>query len=180
MIDEKLRTTAGVFARRVCFAVLFAAALSATSCRKAVEKARRNIRFEGIEKIERQGLTGAELVLRVRNDTGHKLVLDEARMDVFYGDSRAAVLLLRERAEVERHATQSVTTRWQLKIADPLALYALVRKADAGDLSQVRVSYAVSGRGGPVPVNISREMVPLSEFLNIFGLTSQDVIDYLK
>ena len=38
---------------------LLAAAVSATSCRRAVEKAQRNIRFEGIERVERQGLTGS-------------------------------------------------------------------------------------------------------------------------
>lgn len=171
---------AGVVARWFCCALLLAAALAAPSCRRAVEKARRNIRIEAVERIERQGLTAAEAVLRVRNDTGHKLVLDEVRLDVFYGDSRAGTILLRERVEIERHTVESVTTRWQIKISDPLALYVLARKLKAGDFSQVRVSYDVAGRGGPVPVKISREMVPLSEFLNIFGLTLQDVENYLK
>lgn len=167
-------------ARIGCYALLLAAALSATSCRKAAEKAARNIHVEALERLERQGLTGAEAVLRVRNDTGHKLELDQARLDLYYGDSRAAAIVLRERVEVERHTVGSVPTLWRLKISDPLALYALVRKAETGDLSQVRVSFALDGRGGPVPVKISREQVPLSEFLNIFGLTLQDVTDFLK
>lgn len=168
------------FARKACCALLLAAALTTASCRKAVERARENIRIEAVERIERQGLTGAEAVLRVRNDTGHKLLLDEVRLDVYYGDSRAGTILLRERVEVERRWTGSVATHWQLKISDPLALYVLSRKVQAGDLSQVRVSFRIEGRGGPVPVKISRELVPLSEFFGIFGLTLQDVENYLR
>jgi hypothetical protein len=42
------------------------------------------------------------------------------------------------------------------------------------------VSYAVEGRGGPAPVKISRERMPLSDFLNTFGLTIEDVKKQLK
>ena len=80
------------------YLLLLAVAASAASCRKAVEKAQRNIRFEGIEKIERQGLT----------------------------------------------------------------------------------AYALEGRGGPAPVKISRDRMPLSDFLNTLGLTLQDVKNKLK
>ena len=54
------------------YLLLLAVAASAASCRKAVEKAQRNIRFEGIEKIERQGLTGAEIVVRRGTSTGSR------------------------------------------------------------------------------------------------------------
>ena len=149
------------------YVLLLAVAVSLSSCRRAVEKARRNIRFEGIERVERQGLTGAEVVVRVMNDTGYKLVLD-------------ATVVLREAVEVPRRTTDSFRTLWQLKISDPLALYVLARKVKSGDLSQVEVSYAVEGRGGPAPVKISRERMPLSDFLNTFGLTIEDVKKQLK
>ncbi len=50
-----------------------------------------------------------------------------------------------------------------------LALYVLARKVKSGDLSQVEVSYAVEGRGGPAPVKISRERMPLSDFFVHLG-----------
>ena len=156
------------------YVLLLAVAVSLSSCRRAVEKARRNIRFEGIERVERQGLTGAEVVVRVMNDTGYKLVLDAAEMGVYYAGGRVGTVVLREAVEVPRR------TLWQLKISDPLALYVLARKVKSGDLSQVEVSYAVEGRGGPAPVKISRERMPLSDFLNTFGLTIEDVKKQLK
>ena len=74
--------------------------------------------------------------------------------------------------------------RWQLPDMllhlGALALYVLARKVKSGDLSQVEVSYAVEGRGGPAPVKISRERMPLSDFLNTFGLTIEDVKKQLK
>ena len=145
------------------YVLLLAVAVSLSSCRRAVEKARRNIRFEGIERVERQGLTGAEVVVRVMNDTGYKLVLDAAEMGVYYAGGRVGTVVLREAVEVPRRTTDSFRTLWQLKISDPLALYVLARKVKSGDLSQVEVSYAVEGRGGPAPVKISRERMPLSD-----------------
>ena len=110
------------------YVLLLAVAVSLSSCRRAVEKARRNIRFEGIERVERQGLTGAEVVVRVMNDTGYKLVLDAAEMGVYYAGGRVGTIVLREAVEVPRRTTDSFRTLWQLKISDPLALYVLARK----------------------------------------------------
>ena len=105
------------------YLLLLAVAASAASCRKAVEKAQRNIRFEGIEKIERQGLTGAEIVVRVMNNTGYKLQLETAEIDVYYADGRVGTVVLREPVEVPRRTTGSFRTLWRVKISDPLALY---------------------------------------------------------
>ncbi|WP_418991792.1 hypothetical protein [Alistipes sp.] len=160
-------------------AILSAVALSMGSCRRAVEKARRNIRIEAVEKIERQGLTGAEIVVRVKNDTGYKLVLDQATLDIFYGRSRVGDVALRGAVEVGRRTTGSVSTRWRLRISDPLALYALSKKIGERDFSQVFVSFKIEGRGGPAPIKISQEKVPLSEFLNIFGVTIEDLKNLL-
>ena len=157
------------------YVLLLAVAVSLSSCRRAVEKARRNIRFEGIERVERQGLTGAEVVVRVMNDTGYKLVLDAAEMGVYYAGGRVGTVVLREAVEVPRRTTDSFRTLWQLKISDPLALYVLARKVKSGDLSQVEVSYAVEGRGGPDPVIISPQLITMSDFLNTFGLTIESV-----
>ena len=174
-LRRKIRVPNAVFSSLLLLAVILS-----TSCRKAVEKAQRNIRFEGIEKIERQGLTGAEMVVRVMNDTGYKLQLNMAEIDIYYSESRVGTIVLREPVEVPRRTTDSFRTLWRLKISDPMALYVLLRKVEAGDLSQVGIAYALEGRGGPAPVKISRDRMPLSDFLNTFGLTLQDVKNKLK
>ena len=139
------------------YLLLLAVAVSSVSCRRAVEKAQRNIRFEGIEKIERQGLTGAEIVVRVKNDTGYKLQLNLAEIDVYYAGGRVGTVVLREPVEVPRRTTGSFRA-----------------------MKQAGIAYALEGRGGPAPVKISRDRMPLSDFLNTFGLTLQDVKKQLR
>lgn len=151
-----------------------------TSCRRTVEKAREKIRIEEIERVELHGLAGLDVVLRVRNDTGYKLSVEHASLDIFYGTARVAGVVLREPVEVQRRTTESVATQWRLRISDPLAAYALVGRIRRDDLSAVAVSFAVEGRGGPAPVNISRERMPLSEFLNTFDLDSKQLKTYFQ
>ena len=148
--------------------LLTAMVLPMVSCRRAVEKARRNIRLEAVEKVERKGMGGAEAVVRVKNGTGYKLVLERAKVDLFYAGSRVMSIILHGRVEVPRRTTGSFTSLWRVRTTDPMAYYVMVKKIRE-----------VEGRGGPASVKNSEEMVPLSEFLNIFGLSLQDVKNYL-
>lgn len=162
------------------YTLLLAVALTAGSCRRAAEKARQNIRVESVEKFERRGTAGFDLTLRVMNDTGYKLALNAARLELYFGDSPVGEVILREGVEVPRRTMASVGMKWQLKISDPLALFALTRKFQSGDLSQMFVSFDIDGKGGPKKLKISRKMIPLPEFLNIFGVSTQNIKDYLK
>lgn len=159
--------------------LLSAAALSFASCRRAAERAREKIRLEAVERVTPRGLSGFDATLRVANGSGHRLVLESAEFDLYYQGSRAGGVTLREAVEVPKRTTLSVETRWRLRIADPLACYALVRRLRADDPSQICVSYDVRGRGGPVPVHLADEMVPLPQFLRMFGLTIEDLKNYL-
>ncbi|MEG1612158.1 MAG: hypothetical protein RRZ83_04060 [Alistipes sp.] len=163
------------------FALMLLLAVSLLpSCRRAVEKARQNIRIEAVEKVERHALSGIDLTLRVHNGTGYKLVLNNALLTLWLDGSRVGDVILREEVAIERHTTQSAITRWKFKIDNPLALYVLVRRIHANDFSQIEVSYAVNGRGGPAPIKISSEMIPLSDFLHIFGVRIEDIKTYLS
>lgn len=168
------------FGRMLFYMLLFASVLSLGSCRRAIEKAQRNIRIEAVEKAERQGLSGAEIVLRVRNDTGHKLKLKKASLEVYYAEGLVTKVALRKEVEVPRRTTGSVTTLWRIRTSDPMALHVMTKKIREDDISKIGVSFAVEGRGGPAPVKISQQMMPLSEFLNIFGLSLDDVKNYLE
>lgn len=160
--------------------LLLAVVLMTGGCRRAVEKSARKVRFEGIERVERQGLTGAEIVARINNGSAHQLTLASAEFDVYYDDSRVATVVLVDPVEIEPRTVASVTTNWRLKISDPLTMLVLYARVKAGQFDQIAVSCRVEGRGGPAPVIFSREKMPLSEFLNTFGFSIQDVQNYLK
>jgi len=154
--------------------------LTLPSCRRTAERLREKIRLEAIESVRRQGLSGAEIVARVANDTRYELQLERATADIFYGTSRVSRITLCEGVQLGPRTTASVTTRWRVRIDDLLALYALVRRVQRDDLSEAFISFSVEGRGGPVPVEFTRERMPLSEFMRIFDLELQEVKNYLK
>lgn len=150
------------------------------SCRRMAEKTREKIRVEAVERVEPQGFSGIEVVVRVVNDTRYRLLLERASFDLYAGANCVCGAVLAEPAEVARRTTASVATQWRLRIVDPLALYALVRRVRRNDLEQVNVSFSVEGHGGPASVNFSREKMPLSEFLNIFDLDLRELKNYFE
>lgn len=164
----------------ILYILILAVVVPATSCRKAAERARENIRVEAVEKFELRGVSGADVTLRVVNDTGYRLSLETAQADVYYGQSFVGSIVLCERLEVARKTTCSLPASLKFNVSNPLTLYVMVQKIAKEDISQVYVSYAAEGRGGPAPVNISRGRVPLSEILNTFGLDIEDVKNYIK
>ena len=165
--------------RLLLLGLLLAATLPLGSCGRAVERARERIRLEAVESVRRLGFSGAEAVVRVRNDSRSRLVLSEADLEFFLGGRPVLSARLPRPVEVPPPPPQRVVTRWRLPILHPLALPRLTRRLRAGELGPGAVSCRLRGRRGPVRVNISQEMMPLSDFLNIFGLTLQDVQNYL-
>lgn len=173
-------TGTGRFRRRLLPLVwMLAAVLPMTSCRKAVEKARENIKLEAIEKVQLTGLTGIEAVVRIMNETSYKLRLENASADILYAGGKAATVTLNGAVEVPPHTTCSVSSSWKISISNPITVYQLIRKVKADDISQVTVTFSAEGQGGPVPVKIARENVPLSDILDIFGMTLQDAKKYI-
>ena len=168
--------------RRIVWRCLAAAILLAAvaSCRQAVERSRSEIGIEAVERIERRGSAGAVAVLQVRNDSERTLVLRRARIGVSYGGTPVCELELRGPVRVPRRTTGRVTTLWRLRSDDPMALYVLERRIREGDLERIGIRYDLRGRGGVVPVNISAEMMPLSDFLNTFDLSADDLKNYLE
>ncbi|MCM1300164.1 MAG: hypothetical protein NC250_03425 [Alistipes senegalensis] len=165
--------------KHVLLLLAVAVALSFGSCRRAAERAAQKIHIDAVERIERKGLTGAEAVLRITNGTGYKLELQRADFTLYYAGRRVGTIRLHEGIEVGKRTVESVVTRWKVAVDDPIALLLTGRALQADDPSQLSVSCIVEGRGGPARINIDREKMPLSDFLNIFGITLQDVKKYL-
>ncbi len=165
--------------KRLFLLLAVAIALSFGSCRRAAQRAAQKIHIDAIERIERKGLTGVEAVLRITNGTGYKLELQRADFTLYYGGRRVGTIRLHEGIEVGKRTVESVATRWKVTVDDPLALLLAGRALRADDPSQLAVSCIIEGRGGPARINIDRERMPLSDFLNIFGTTLQDVKKYL-
>ena len=155
--------------------VLCAALCLLGGCRSTAEKMREKIRFEGVEAVRPIGLTGLELDTRVVNDSAHNLSLEDVTLLFYYQTSRLATIQLVEPLTLKRRTTAVLTSRWSVKVANPIALLAAGRALKQGDLSKLPVSLQATGRGGPVGVNIERDRIAMSEFLSIFGLEADQL-----
>lgn len=160
--------------------LLLAVVLGMPSCRRAAERARRDIAVERIVEVARLGSAGAVVTLHVRNDSRRTLRLDEARFELFLAGGLAAEFRLHEPVRVAARTTADCRTVWRVRTEDPMAYYALQRKIRAGETARIEVSAHVAGRGGGFPVKFSCERMPLSEFLNTFGATIEDLENFLE
>ena len=149
--------------RRLWCAALLLVAVAASSCSGAVERVRRNIRFEGVESVALHGLSGVDLTLRAVNDTGRTLrrCLASAR--------------LVDEVVLPRRSEASLGTRWRLQASDPLTLLLVGRRLQSGQTAEATVTWHARGRYGLASANLSQERVPLSDFLRNFGLSVDDL-----
>ena len=160
--------------------LLLSLALPMTSCRGIKERMREKIRFEGIEAIEATGLSSLKIDLRIANETAYKLELNRAVATLFFKESRVGSMTLKEPVVQPRRTTAPLATEWLIDIHNPLAALALVATLQQGNSAPATVSLDLEGKGGPKSVTISREKMPLSEFLNTFGIKAEDLTQLIK
>lgn len=161
--------------RLLLFVAVLSAALAFSSCGNTVRRMREGIAVEGIERVEPHSLSAVDVRFRVRNRTGMNLILRQAEFEVFSGSRSLLTVTLAGRVKIPRRTTGPVDTGWRLRVSDPLAFYAAVRKVRRGELDGIRVSCRVKGRAGIFHAEKSAEMIPLSKILNIFGLSITDL-----
>lgn len=169
-----------VFRRAAVVALAVVAAVVLPSCRGAVERARQEVAVEQICEVVRRGSAGATVTLRLRNDSRRTLRLDEVRLDLYLSGGLAAVWQLHEPVRIPRRTTADYRTLWRLKSDDPMAYYALERKIRGGEADRIEVAASVRGRAGAVRINFSSERMPLSDFLNTFGATLEDLENFFE
>lgn len=155
-------------------------AVCATSCRQTVEKMREKVEFIGVEDVRLAGLTSLEIDFSARNDTAYNLVVKEATITLWNNSSELGALHLAEPVTVTSRTTATFTSTWRIEIGNPLQLISLASKLRNNDPSGLYISVDVSGRGGPMPVKISREKMPLSEILRKFGAEMGDLSTLLN
>lgn len=169
-----------VFRRAATVVLAVVVAVLMPSCRGAVERASQQVAVEQVCEVVRRGSAGATVTLRLRNDSPRTIRLNEVRLDLYLAGGRAAVWQLHEPLRIPRRTTADYRTLWRLKSDDPMAYYALERKIRRGEADRIEVEALLRGRAGVVPLNFSAERVPLSDFLNTFGVTLEDFENFFE
>lgn len=138
------------------------------------------LRVEELTAFRRYGWTGMDLTLRVHNGGRRSLALSDARLTLWYGGGEAMRFELRGTCEVAGRTDAEVGMRWRTDLRDPAAGYLIDKKMREGALAAFAVTF--SGRlcrGGRCR-EISLPMMPLSDFLAIFGLSLADLQNQLR
>ncbi len=151
-------------------AFVMATLIALTGCRGKMERLREAVRFEGIEAVRIDRLPHVEIDFWAANGSAHNLAVKEAELDLRYRNKVVASLVLEQEVTLQRRSEGVITSRWRLHVRNPLAMISVAAELARGVEDHLAVDLRVVGRGGPIPINIFREKIPLSKFLNTFGM----------
>lgn len=176
-----MRGAMGSLVRRALLPVVaLAVALGVPSCRGVGGRAARGIRIEQVVQAARLGSAGASVTLRIRNGSRRELCFEEARFEFYLDGAPVAEFRLHEPVRIPERTTVDCRSLWRLRTEDPMAYYALGRRLRSGDTERIGISAHIEGRSGRYPVNFSCQRMPVSDFLDIFGLSINDIENFLE
>lgn len=164
--------------KRVVYLVLaVACALLLGSCNKErqAEKLREKIRFEGIEEIVPHGMSGVDAVVRVANETRHKITAEEGDLTLSYKGNRVLMLQLREAVELPKRFEGELKISTRMKVYDPLSAMAVLLRLLDREFDDMSVTLDAKVKAGPVRKNIFVADMDLPKFLSKFALSTEEL-----
>lgn len=146
-------------------------------CSDLARRTAEKIRIEGVGRVRTQGFTRLLLELHATNGTGRNLRLQEATVELYAPGTAepAATAVLLEPLLLRRRTTETLATKWRIDYAQALGWLPLLGALGRGDLDGWEVTFRLRGRYGPVSRNISRERIPVSDFLRTFEIDPRTI-----
>jgi len=147
---------------------------------------RRKIRIEGVESVERHAWTGADITLRMRNDSRRDLRMDSCTVHVFRTDAGRTdrmyigSLELRGGAGIDRRTESPVRLRMKMRMESPAAAQALWRRLADGETDGISILLEAKVRAGSRERRISTGILSLSSILNTFGVSDDEFSLYFQ
>ena len=154
----------------LCLALLAAATLS--GCHRYLAREVRIVPKD----IETYGSAGADVTLHVANRGGRPLRFEAAALSLAYDGGEVLRATLRDTVTVASGWEGDVRMRCRLRVPDRAALYAVQRKLQRAETQRMTVSFALRLRVGDAVRKIGRRRMPMSDFLNTFGLRPEDLL----
>ena len=154
----------------LCLALLAAATLG--GCHRYLAREVRIVPKD----VETYGSAGADVTLHVANRGGRPLRFEAAALSLAYDGGEVLCATLRDTVTVASGWEGDVRMRCRLRVPDRAALYAVQRKLQRAETQRMTVSFALRLRVGDAVKKIGRRRMPLSDFLNTFGLRPEDLL----
>ena len=154
----------------LCLALLADATLG--GCHRYLEREVRIVPKD----VETYGSAGADVTLHVANRGSRPLRFEAAALSLAYDGGEVLRATLRDTVTVASGWEGDVRMRCRLRVPDRAALYAVQRKLQRAETQRMTVSFALRLRVGDAVKKIGRRRMPLSDFLNTFGLRPEDLL----
>ena len=154
----------------LCLALLAAATLG--GCHRYLAREVRIVPKD----VETYGSAGADVTLHVANRGSRPLRFEAAALSLAYDGGEVLRATLRDTVTVASGWEGDVRMRCRLRVPDRAALYAVQRKLQRAETQRMTVSFALRLRVGDAVKKIGRRRMPLSDFLNTFGLRPEDLL----
>ena len=142
----------------LCLALLAAATLG--GCHRYLAREVRIVPKD----VETYGSAGADVTLHVANRGGRPLRFEAAALSLAYDGGEVLRATLRD--------TVTVASGWE----GDVRMRCRLRKLQRAETQRMTVSFALRLRVGDAVKKIGRRRMPLSDFLNTFGLRPEDLL----
>ena len=164
----------------VCVALV----AGATSCKKnadlplATEKG--EIRIEKFEGVERgKGLAG-DLLLSVSNGMRSNVTLSSGSVTVCYGDKPICTLALTGEVVLPKRVVSSVRVPVAISVTSPVLSYGLLAKFLRGEFDKMSLTLDAEMKVGVIRKKFHREELPLSEAMQLLGVSPDTIKKIVK
>lgn len=138
-----------------------------------------DITLKEVENISVQGFSRIDLSLKVENQSGSKLRIEDARMELCRGEMPLVDLMLSEPILIPRKSTSSIPVSLRLKLANPLGALSLMGDLKS-TLSQLTVSGEITAKAGWARKKIRFDDVPFTDFLRTFGADTDELFKMIQ
>ncbi len=132
-----------------------------------------------VENVSVQGFSRIDLTLKVENQSGSKLRIEDARLDLRHGEMSLVDLKLGQQVIVPRKSTSSIPVSLRLKLSNPLGALSMMSNLKS-TLSQLTVSGEITAKAGWARKKIRFDKVPFTDFLRTFGADTDELFKMIQ
>ncbi len=138
-----------------------------------------DIMLHEVENVSVQGFSRIDLTLKVENQSGSKLRIEDARLDLRHGEMSLVDLKLGQQVIVPRKSTSSIPVSLRLKLSNPLGALSMMSNLKS-TLSQLTVSGEITAKAGWARKKIRFDKVPFTDFLRTFGADTDELFKMIQ
>jgi len=155
--------------------LLLALLLPLTSGAGVVDRYVSKIHFGGFNRVTHCTSSGMNLYVSIDNGINHNIVVKSCTAVVSRDGAEIMRIELRDRVVVPKRSVSEVLLPLRFRADNSMSILVLLRRILDGRIDDLTVSLDVRCRVSVVSKTFSKQNIAMSEFLDTFGVTIDDV-----